>query len=58
MLGMCIRFFWDEGNNLVSHLGVSDMENLGNFLKWKRTKLVNALKKQDAPVEVLYEMFK
>jgi len=33
------------------------MENLGNFLKRKRTKLVKALKTQDEAVKVLYEMF-
>ena len=58
VLRMCIPFFWDERNNLISHLGPSDMENLGNFLKKKRTKLVNALKTQDEPVKVLYEIFK
>ena len=57
MLGMCIPFFWDERHNLVSHLGASCMQNLGNFLKRKRTKLVKALKTQDEPVKVLYDMF-
>ena len=53
MLAMCIPFFWDERHNLVRHLDDDDMQNLGNFLKKRRKKLVNALKTQDEPVEVL-----
>jgi len=58
MLNEYIPFFWDERHNLVSHLKANDMQNLGNFLKGKRTKLVNALKKKAAPVEVLYDIFR
>jgi hypothetical protein len=57
VLNKYIPFFWDERHNLVSHLDANDMQNLGNFLKRKRTKLVNALKTQNEPVKVLYEMF-
>jgi len=57
LFNKCIPFFWDERYNLVSHLAADDMENLHNFLKKRRTKLENALRKQDDSVKVLYGMF-